>query len=287
MVMVVAVCAISLAAQDWCPPGARWTYTDSSLVDGVAGYHVTEYVGDTIISGTACKKLVNTRNQLIGGSVQSWPSYFNYTYSAGGVAQVINQQLNGWDTLYWFTAAPGDHWGFPHFNDFDECNWMTVVDTGSVLINGWWLHYLDCTMDSVGIQVQRRITELLGDEWYFRPIPMCTGPFEIKHGLRCYSDDAFGSYSTGIAPTCDHTNGVPEPWWGEVDAIVPNPGTDHFTLSPPPGTHTITLFDATGRIAVQRRARDGPVTIHTDQLPSGIYVVSVDEGLQPLRWVKQ
>jgi hypothetical protein len=78
----------------------------------------------------------------------------------------------------------------------------------------------------------------------------------------------------------------------ELDAAIeihafPNPGTDHFSLSLPPGTHTITLVDATGRTVLQQQVFGSPFVIGTAQVPSGVHIVRVDDGVQPMRWVKE
>jgi hypothetical protein len=69
--------------------------------------------------------------------------------------------------------------------------------------------------------------------------------------------------------------------------IYPNPGTDHFSLSLSPGPHSVKLFAVTGRLMHQQRISDEHATIDTAHLPSGVYLVKVDEGVQPLRWVKE
>jgi hypothetical protein len=72
-------------------------------------------------------------------------------------------------------------------------------------------------------------------------------------------------------------------------SIFPNPGTTHFTLDVPPGPHTITLCDATGRVLLEQRTTDGRPVIGTEALPAGLYRVTVrDErgGVQGAMWMK-
>ncbi|HRD51323.1 MAG TPA: T9SS type A sorting domain-containing protein [Flavobacteriales bacterium] len=72
-------------------------------------------------------------------------------------------------------------------------------------------------------------------------------------------------------------------------AVMPNPGTNHFTLSLPPGPHTITLFDATGRMVLQQRTTDARPVINTEALPAGLYRIAVrDEWGERMgaTWVK-
>jgi hypothetical protein len=72
--------------------------------------------------------------------------------------------------------------------------------------------------------------------------------------------------------------------------VFPNPGSTHFTLDLSPNPHTITLFDATGRMVLeQRRAEERPV-INTQHLPSGLYriVVRDEQGaVMGATWVKE
>ena len=70
----------------------------------------------------------------------------------------------------------------------------------------------------------------------------------------------------------------------------PNPGTTHFTLDLPPAPHTITLFDATGRMVLQQRTTDTRSVIATEALPAGLYRIAVrDEqgAMMGATWVKE
>ena len=72
--------------------------------------------------------------------------------------------------------------------------------------------------------------------------------------------------------------------------VMPNPGTDQFTLSLPPGPHTITLFDATGRMVLQQRTADARPVIGTGALPAGLYRITVRDvqsGVMGATWVKE
>lgn len=70
----------------------------------------------------------------------------------------------------------------------------------------------------------------------------------------------------------------------------PNPGTAQFTFELPPGAHTITLFDATGRMVLQQRTTDARPMISTEALPAGVYRITVrdERGLiSHAMWVKE
>lgn len=72
--------------------------------------------------------------------------------------------------------------------------------------------------------------------------------------------------------------------------VLPNPGRDRFTLSLPEGLHTITLFDATGRMVLQQRTAEAQPVISTEALPAGLYRVKMrnEQGVvMGATWVKE
>jgi hypothetical protein len=105
-------------------------------------------------------------------------------------------------------------------------------------------------------------------------------------GLRCYRDDGL-SYSAPGVSDCGYTLSIIDEAKTSDPLPAPNPGIGHFALSVPPGMHTVTLFDATGCLALQQRISGERGIVYTDHLPSGIYVVLVDEDARPVRWVKE
>ncbi|MBK9289953.1 MAG: hypothetical protein IPN38_20465 [Flavobacteriales bacterium] len=90
-------------------------------------------------------------------------------------------------------------------------------------------------------------TERLGWKMNFSPYPACIiwdGPV----GMRCYSDQDIAVNFTGLG--CETLVGISDHAASSRLSVFPNPGNTHFTLDLPPGPHTITLFDATGRMVL-------------------------------------
>lgn len=251
---------------------------------GLAGFHRLSYTHDTLIDGVNAQ-IIDAYSaiqfpQPPPGPIFSGPPYITYTPVAlitradSDVVFVLAGSV--WDTLYWFGAHPGDHWFAAHVEDVD-CAPIMVEDTGTTVIDGVALRWLE-TMD--GITVMERV----GSNWdmyMYCPNWLIDGPM----GLRCYSDNEI-SYQLASGE-CEVLVGLGELALATDRMIHPNPGTEHFTLSLPAGPHTISLFDATGRVVHQQDLQDAPTTIDTAHLPSGIYLVKVDEGLTPVRWVKE
>ena len=255
----------------------------------VVGYTRVYYAGDTVVGGLPGQRLAEQHAE------QAWGSQDIYSYqhptamitrASNGVVHVWSMELETWDTLYWFGAAPGDGWQRAHDVPFvgNPSDWIEVTDTTTVVIDGVPLRQLtvEQVCDGTYINWGGTITDRLG---YYTPFyfpESCTTESGIWE-LRCYSDNeidfAYGSpcdFLLSIASSADPDIGV-----------FPNPGTDHFSISLAQGPHIITLFDALGQQVVQQRSGSGQFVVDTRSLPSGIYTVQFNEGGRPLRWVKE
>lgn len=281
--LLLGFAAITIAghAQSWCLPGATWTYNAGMAL---AGFHRLTYTHDTIIGGFNAQIIDQYSAiqypQPPPGPTFSGPPYISYTpvalitRSDSEIVFILSGTV--WDTLYWFGADPGEHWFPAHVND-TTCAPITVVDTGTTVIDGVPLRRVE-TMDGY------TIIERIGCTWdmfMYCPNWILDGPT----GMRCYRDDEIFYQITPGA--CEMLVGVDEASATSNLRIYPNPGTDQFSLSLPPGAHTIALFDVMGRVVHQQLIHDKQATINTVHLPSGIYLVKVDEGLKPVRWMKE
>ncbi len=279
----LALLPLLACAQSWCPPGATWTYEAGMFL---AGFNKMSYTHDTIVAGFTAQ--VIDRYSAIQypqpppGPTFGGPPYVSYTpvalitrmeddvvYSLGG---------SDWDTLYWFGAVPGDHWFPAHVND-PTCQPMVVSDTSTMVIDGVPLRM----MAVAGYTVIERIGSTW-DMFMYCPNWIIDGPM----GMRCYSDEEI-SYQL-ITGACEQFVGLNAAAAQPRVGISPNPGTTHFTLDFPPGPHTITLFDATGRMVLRQRSTDARPVINTEALPAGLYRITVrDErgAVMGATWVKE
>jgi Secretion system C-terminal sorting domain len=278
----IAFISIGTFAQSWCPPGATWTY-DSEMY--TAGFLRMSYVRDTVIEGYDAqvidKYTATQYPQPPPDPLFSGPPYTSYEPIAiitrHDSDAVFVRLGNDWDTLYWFGAAPGDHW-FPPGISTSDCDQLVVVDTGTDVLSGVPLRWLRFSTSFY------KVYERLGWTWsmaVFCPNWIIDGPMP----MRCYHDEQIDVNFTQ-AP-CEALVGVNELAKDEVSHLFPNPGTDQFTLELSAGPHLITLFDALGRAVLQHRTTQERATIGTAQLPSGIYTVRVDADPRPMHWVKE
>lgn len=284
LLLSLALITAAAHAQVWCPPGAEWTFDYQDILGDQYGVVRVNYVGDTLLGGEQAQMLQETVVTAPWGqqtyATTTYPPFM--TRYADGVVYAWDGWNAAYDTLMWFGAVPGQHWSA--FTD--SWSGVVVTDTATVMIDGTPLRRLAVMYYPGGSEPLDTLYERIGFEllyitgwtWFVTDMPY--GP------LRCYRDDSFSYVAPGILD-CGYTLTTQEIAHSTDLVASPNPGSDHFTLSLSSGTHTITLLDATGRIALLERTSDERAWINTTHLPSGIYVVRVDEGLEPMRWVKQ
>lgn len=280
-------------AQNWCPTGAHWYHEE--LTFSATGYRYRTCLGDELVGGWPAQRFHTTGIHVTSFFLDTtWVNFYQYTYTQDSIVYVPSNLDPSfpWDTLMRLDAVPGDHW-FPP-NHWIYCGasagtfgmWQ-IADTGHAVVSGAPLRWWDANvLGQWGLPVwTMRYYERLGWINGFVPFPACA---IVENGevLRCYSDNQILWSTPGAESLCDISLGLLS---GSSPPGVPypNPGNDHFTLSLPPGPHSITLIDATGRTVLQVPVIGSPAVIGTTQVTPGLYMLRVDEGLQPVRWVKE
>lgn len=279
--LTCALLPLLAAAQSWCPPGATWTYTYSNGWTN-EGYARFTYVGDTVIGVDTC--------QLIDAFGEGWYFPFDTTfhYDLGPVVTKLSDDLvsilttAGFDTLYWFGAAPGDHWEMTMEDGSAGFGSIMITDTGSTVLQGVPLRFLVAGTDTIAERLGSFHQFML--PWVAFVIDMPGGP------LRCYVDADIDYHAPWWSFGCESWMGIGDEENASLKGAFPNHGTTHFTLDLPPGPHTITLFDATGRMVLQQRTTDTRPVIDTEALPAGLYRITVRDargGAMGTTWVKE
>ncbi len=271
-------------AQSWCPPGATWIYnSNGAWLEGQTRY---TYAGDTVVDGFAGQRL-ERRNLVIP---PPWAGDTMYVYN--GPALVTRTQpgmvfwwipeAQEWDTLYWFSALPGDRWTPGWEQQPENCadgTYLMVLDTGATVVDAISLRTLTVARyidgDAVG-DSPFTIMERVGNaDGYIVPVPpaVCIVD-EVGNTLGCYSDDEIG-YPTSGSP-CELTLAVAE--INAIDpaswSVSPVPFQDHFTVrSAMPRNATVILLDRTGRELLSMPFHGTALEVDPGQLPAGSYVL--------------
>lgn len=281
LLTLLATLSVTGQAQSWCPPGAKWTFGYDSFMSSYSGVERVEYVGDTMVGGQLAQRLLQTEVVAPWGtSTYTATSYSSlYTYHDNGVVYLWNE-IDAYDTLMWFSALPGQRWNAPGNSGM----YLEVLDTATVFLEGIALKRLvvqgdlEWLTDTLYERIGFMDLFLAGSTWGATDMPWT--------GLICYQDDSL-SFISSVSTDCGFTLTVPERSDGTALLPYPDPGVDHFSLSLTHGPHNITLFDAVGRVVLKDQGSGPLVRIDTAHLPSGVYLVKVDDGPQLSRWVKE
>ena len=264
-------------AQSWCPPGAQWIYDMGS--PWTAALAQFTYAGDTIVDGYPAQRIDRIQHMTFPvNEVWDWGPFF--TRTNGDVVW----EWNGaeWDTLYWFSALPGDSWQ-PFWFDWDDCPdhaWL-VVDTSTTVVSGIPLRTLFVVLTELGEPTgtaSRMIYERIGGGggYGFPDLAPCGNIIECYCTFSCYQDDDI----TPQGGPCALPLGVVE----RADpglVIHPVPASETLTISAPLHTRleSIDLIGMDGRTVLSMAQGIGPsTTLDVQQLPNGIYVVHARTG---------
>jgi len=273
-------------AQVWCPSGATWYYSEHGEFDLWDGYSKYMYTNDTIINGITCKKL--THFYKVNGKSGLTQKYLDpeFVYSENGVTYQYNNGKHlgkiKFDTVFNINAKIGDKWRLPQVDTLcpDSMYCMKVINIGTKKINGFdlkWLYVKIGAIDMGGTKfyVFDTITERLGlfvDGFLHRCNPGFTE--SSQYILRCYSDDSFGSYSTGISKTCDYVTGIIEAKRDKIElSFYPNPANEKWNVvfqSNFNNNINLKIYDLTGRL-VRSVEFNRSTEIPMSDLTEGIY----------------
>lgn len=278
--------ALMLRAQQWCAPGAEWTYGFAN--QQASGITHAWYSGDSLLGGCNAQRIDQTIHayQPVFPFGQAFTQELNplFTRSENEVVYIWDGSSSTYDTLIWFAAVPGQRWNLHHQDGF---TWFNVLDTGTSVVQGIPLHFLVVEEPNF-LFATDTLRERIGSDLFYID-PMETLLIDWTTGwLHCYRDnaiDAFHGAQWTWSGDCDFTVATPEPLRAE-SLPFPNPGTSYFTLQLPNGMHTVEVFDATGRRVLSESTSIPQPTIGTANLVPGLYHVRMDEGAAT-HWVKQ
>ncbi len=274
----MVICSFMVRAQGFAPTGAKWYYGQGFAFSSYISYLSIESVGDTLIAGQSCKKLINN-----GGIDCSFQSHPYMVYEEDSTVYFYVPDLDTFQVLYDFKALAGDSWRTVFNTDvsWDHIDTVsTYVDSiGQRLINGFLVKelYVSMTIHGYGYvygTYQGVINQRFGDvEYMFRLFTnraICDGNYSL--GLRCYEDPEIGFYSTGIAPTCEYQ------WVSVGDeemsslTVHPNPTNGHLKVTGlVEGDLKVHVIDCIGR-EVMNQKLTGSQLLDISRLRDGIYL---------------
>lgn len=301
-ISVILICFVfgsTAHAQHWCLPGSTWYYGVDWF--GANGYQKYTYVGDTLVNNTNCKKITTYTKEYrwaTSGDVYEAFGRSYYTYEQNGVTYLYNNLFgeNKFDTLFNFNAQIGDRWRVALVDTAcaDSLYYMTVLDTGSQVINGVNLKWLDVQNGPMYYGGQNygysnyRILDRFGYKFDEGEYANCYSPNiavdYILTTFRCYSDSTFGLYSTNPSIACDYIDtDIAESQQNNINlSLFPNPTNNELNISFDDLTPTegrIEIRDMMGKVIHETPIKSGVIySYSTLQLPRSIYTVSLFFG---------
>lgn len=281
------------SAQQWCPPGAVWTYH----YDGWGANYRTEYryLNDTVIEGRSARKALVTMEGIGSWGSPISTTGYEYTAAEDGVVWSWNTTIGEahWDTLYWFGAQVGERWWpIDHPQNCPPHGMIQVVAVGDSIIQGISLATLTVVIideNSGPISDPWTIIERIGMTPRNPFIDDCNLiiDYYFPHFV-CYSDDEIKVPAGG---DCFLTLGVSDLSASSVAlGLHPNPGTTFQLTGLGKGPALLRLLDIQGRSVLEGDLATEQISVDTDGLRPGAYLVEVrtaDGRYGMLRWLKE
>jgi hypothetical protein len=294
--LLTALLSISsfIFSQTFAPVGATWHYHLTE--QGDTSFVKIESTHDTIILGKSCQalKLPGTCKFFGENRISLTSNYEVYIHSSTDSVFLYHEFINSFQLLYAFNAQVGDSWSFL----LGQSN-KPVIDTVQITVDSIYSETINAQLLR-GLKVryslfsydgtqspwvtESHFSEVIGDFDFLFNFPGMTSAVicdeEYPSKLRCYSDNTFGSYETGIVDSCSHTAvyvGVEEIDVTDIN-LWPNPVKNVLFLQNDylEGTE-IGIFDITGSLLFSKSILNSNqvVALDVSSLDNGIYFVQV------------
>lgn len=230
--LFVITSSLGLFAQDFAPIGSEWHYDEHFAFSPTIDYIKFMSEKDTLIYGEVCRKI--TKRHRLGCNDR--PDV-EFLFTRNDTVFFLDTVFNQFQILYDFNAESGDSWIIKVKDaEIENDTVFVAVDSTSIkTINGFDLKALHVTYVNSSGQwpeiYHSTILERTGDLTYmFNWYPYYYGACDVNwtEGLRCYEDEEFGFYSTGIADACDFTTSISNFELQNSFEVFPNPSNGHL-----------------------------------------------------------
>jgi len=249
----------TIQATEFAPTGAKWHYTRHTVNPNYITFGTIESIGDTLIGGKTCQKLIENASRT---STQ-------YVYSADD--SVFVYQNGKFNLLYDFGAEEGDTvtLGLEGAGGFLK---MIILSTSTVDINGYILRIqqVKCS-DGLVTEFGGEVIEGIGNTTYLFPWV----DLSFDGPLRCYEDPYMGTYihpdyqSTECEKNINYINLNYE----SPVSVSTNPTTGDIKVTGLQGKSNYELVDIKGLKIKTGQLDDTHNIFQTTNLPKGLYLL--------------
>jgi hypothetical protein len=283
-------------AQTWCPPGAVWHYTWMPYAaDPKSGVIEDRYVGDTVVLGKTCKKIVGTFTGKMTASspVISFPFRRSYTYLEQGVLYVYSNHT--FDTVVNWNAAVGDQWlrnTLP-----GECNarravkviYIDQVKVNDVSLKRVVTTYSNTIRTNNGPQPTNTTDEIIDrvmtTNKYIFPM-YCEMDYRLDHysyfgELICYEDDQFPMFKRKGFTDCFYITSSNELLLKEYGIRILTEEKVRYLEIKKAGTYSVRLTTIMDKKIKEWKNAEGKQLLTLKGLDDGLYLLKITtpEGL--------
>ncbi len=272
-------------SQDFAPIGAKWYYDESFAFSGDIDYMSLTSEKDTMLQNVVCRKL-SKRHQL-DCAIRPLNEF---VFSRNDSVFFFDEAFNEFQLLYDFTAKEHDSWMIRVKNEDQVTDTVLVtVDSTSVIrLNETDLKKLYVTYSKNNYYPPTEtsvIVEKIGDmnymfNWYPWTTSMaCDANF--TRGLRCYQDNEFGQYSTGIADSCDYVYVLTKISKQDSEptfSIYPNPTTGIIDINLDNNYNSLlVLTDLLGKPIIHK-VFNNSTRVDLGLMKKGLYILSIQQN---------
>ncbi len=191
-----------MSAQEFAPTGAKWYYSNIESAFGPnIGYVTIENVEDTLIQGKLCKKMEEVEYRTSGLVI---PERVDYLHVSGDTVWRYADDGQFY-VLYNFAADVGDSWplrAYDYTTNVELSFEVTVDSIAYTTINGTELKEMHLVNSSDYLTLNP-VVERLGGISFFYPMNYAWLDSDVRTGLRCYGDPAFGDYMAVDTISCN------------------------------------------------------------------------------------
>lgn len=210
LIIIIIFASLNSFSQNFAPIGAKWYYSvlPPWSWPNDEYYMTVDVTKDSIINGKLFTEVKPSYVFCAGYNFNS-----AWIYNEDNIVYFYDTTMNTLQILYNFNASANDSWSIKYrtYNENIDSLKVVVDSTRIQIINSIPLKVLNVryiSLNDTSFSYSSQIIERIGDLWYLFNFVyhMASCDTDYPGGLRCYNDSIFGSYSTGIAPSCTYVH---------------------------------------------------------------------------------
>ena len=278
----VLLLAAGLHAQSWCPPDAAWTFDYYDQLFGTGCTVSTTRAIRPLRASSAETGALGVPTAVVLGNLIPNRALAGPVHLRGGRGRIPSRRLAlAFDTLMWFSSAPGDGIGGARDDGYRlhgaghlyrSSRWCAVATARRQIgPEGWY------PVDTLRERIGFRTT-------YLRPMEslVIDGNWKSSMLRRSKRSRSLHHGSPTVDSPCQRRSRA-----GNEQRTLPESRKRSLTISLPLGAHRIMLVDITGNEVLHTQA-NGTTARNSRPVnsPPGFVFIRIDDAVSGTRWMK-